>query len=80
MHVVSMSVSGDNDAATRRLVPCSSLNDIANSNGKLLLPMIYSTRTGRGGEGGRGLWMSNLSVSGGVDGDTGFFYDTIHNG
>ncbi len=51
MHVRSMSTSDDDDAATRRWVPCSPLDDIADSNGTLLLPTIYSTRAGGGGEG-----------------------------
>ncbi len=37
-------------------------------------------RAGRKGEGGRGLGTSNLSATEGVDGDTGFFDDTICNG
>ena len=59
---------------------CSLLDDIADSNGTLPLPMIYSTRSGRGGGGGGGLQTSNLSVSGGVDEDTVFFGDMLHNG
>ena len=81
MHIVSMSRSNDDDAATQRWAQCSLLDDIASSNGTLPLPTIYSTRAGTGGGGGgRGLRMTNLSTSGGVDGDTGFFYDKIHDG
>ena len=76
MHIALTSTSDDGNAATQSWAPCSPLDDIANSNGTLPLPTIYSTRAG----GGRGLRTSNLSVSGGVDGDTSFFYDTIHNG
>ena len=72
MHVASTLTSDDNDAATRRWAPCSPLNDIANSNGTLLLPTIYLTRAGGGGGGGRGLRTSSLSATKGVDGDTGF--------
>ena len=80
MHVALMPTSNDDNAATRQWAPCSLLDDIANSNGTLLHPMIYLTRAEREGEGGRGLRMSNLSASGGVDGDTVYFYDTIYNG
>ncbi len=52
MQVASMSTSDDNDAAMGRWVPCSPLNDIADSNGTLSLPTIYSTRAGGGGGGG----------------------------
>jgi hypothetical protein len=56
MHVGLTSTSDDNDAATRQWAPCSPLDDIANSDGTLLLPTIYSTRAGGGGggEGGSG--------------------------
>ena len=73
MHVGSTSTSDDDDAATRRWAPCSPLDDIADSDGTLSLPTIYSTRAGGGGEGGRGLRRSNLSATEGVDGATGFF-------
>ncbi len=76
MHIVSMSTRDDNNAALRRWASCSPLNDIVNSNGAILLPTIYPTRAGGGG---RGLWASNLSTTEGVDGDTGFFDDTMHN-
>ena len=78
MHVALMSTSNDDNAATQKWEPCSLLDDIANSNGTLPLPMIYSTRAGGGERGGRGLRPSNLSASRGVDGDTVFFDDTIH--
>ena len=51
MHVVFMLTSNNNDEAMRRWVPCSLLNNIADSNGTLLLPMIYLMRAGGGGEG-----------------------------
>ena len=77
MYVAPTSTSNDNDAAMRRWAPCSPLNDIADSNGSLLLPTIYSTRAGGGGgEVGRGLRMSSLSTAEGVNGDTGFFWMT----
>jgi hypothetical protein len=60
MHVASTLMSDDDDAAMRQWAPCSPLDDIANSNSTLLLPTIYSTRTGGGGEGGRGLRTSNV--------------------
>ena len=71
MHVGSTLTSDNNDAAMQGWVPCSPLDDIADSDGTLLLPTIYSTRAGGGGEGGRGLRRSNLSATEGVDGDTG---------
>jgi hypothetical protein len=71
MHVGSTSTSDDNDAATRQWAPCSPLDNIADSDGTLSLPTIYSTRAGGGEEGGGGLWRSNLSATEGVDGDTG---------
>jgi hypothetical protein len=71
MHVGSTSTSDNDGAATRRWAPCSPLDDIADSNGTLLLPRIYSTSAGGGGEGGRGLRRSNLSATKGVDGATG---------
>ena len=52
MHVALTLTSNNNDAAMRRWVPCSPLNDIADSKGTLLLPTIYSTRAGEGGGGG----------------------------
>ena len=54
MHVALMSTRDDDDAATRRWAPCSPLNDIADSNGTLSLPTIYSTRAGGGGGWGCG--------------------------
>ncbi len=54
MHVTSTSTSDDDDAATRRWVPCSPVDDIANSDAAGMLPTTYSMRAGRGGEGGRG--------------------------
>ena len=54
MHVVSTSTSDNDDAATRRWVPCSPLDDIADSDGTLSLPTIYSTRADGGGRGGGG--------------------------
>ena len=63
MHVASTLTSDDNNAATGRLVPCSPLDDITNSDGTLLLPTIYSMRAGRGGEGGRGLRTSNVVMT-----------------
>ena len=82
MHVVLTSTSNNNNAATHQWAPCSQLNGITDSNGTLPLPTIYSTRAGGRGKGGRGLRMSNLSATGGVDedADTVFFGDTIHNG
>jgi hypothetical protein len=71
MHVGSTSTSDGDDAATRRWAPCSTLVDIADSNGTLPLPTIYSTRAGGVGGGGRGLRRSNLSATEGVDGATG---------
>jgi len=73
MHVGSTSTSDDDDAAMRRWAPCSplALDDIADSDGMLSLPTIYSTRADGGGAGVRGFWRSNLSASGGGDGDTG---------
>ena len=56
-------------------MPCSPLDNIANSDGTLLLPMIYLMRAGEGG-GGRGLRMSNLSATKAVNGDTGFLLMT----
>ena len=76
MHVGSTLTSNDDDAATRRWAPCSPLDDIADSDGTLPLPTIYSTRAGGGGEGGRGLRRSNLSATEGVDGATGFLWMT----
>ena len=73
MHAASTSRRDDGDATARQWALCSWLNNIANSNGTLSLPTIYLTRAGGGGEGGRGLRTSNLSASGGVDGDTVFF-------
>ena len=55
MHVGSTSTSDDDDAATRRWAPCSPLDDIADSDGTLSLPTIYSTRAGGGGGGGGGV-------------------------
>ena len=75
MHVGSTSTSDDDDAATRRWAPCSPLDDIADSDGTLSLPTIYSTRAGGGG-GGWGLRRSNLSATEGVDGATGFLWMT----
>ena len=75
MHVGSTSTSDDDDAVTRRWAPCSPLDDIADSDGTLPLPTIYSTRAGGGGGGG-GLRRSNLSATEGVDGATGFFLMT----
>ena len=49
MHVGSTSTSDDDDAATRRWTPCSPLDNIADSDGTLPLPTIYSTRAGGGG-------------------------------
>jgi hypothetical protein len=49
MHVPLTLTSDDDDAATQRWAPCSPLDDIANSNGTLLLPTIYLTRAGRRG-------------------------------
>ena len=62
MHVASTTTSDDDDAATatRQWAPCSPLDDIANSDAVGMLPTIYSTRAGGGGEGGRGLRMSNV--------------------
>ena len=71
MQIGSTSTSDDDDAATRRWAPCSPLDDIADSDGTLSLPTIYSTRAGGGGGGGRGLRRSNLSATEGVDGATG---------
>ena len=79
MHIASILMSNNNNAATRQWAPCSPLDDISDSNnGTVLLPTIYSTRAGGGGGGG-GLRTSNLSASGGVYRDTGFFYDAMHN-
>ncbi len=55
MHVAPTATSNDEDAVTRRWAPCSPLDDIADSNGTLSLPMIYSTRAGGGGGGGEGV-------------------------
>jgi hypothetical protein len=55
MHVLLTLTSDNDDAATRQWAPCSPLDDIANSNGTLLLPTIYSTRAGGGGGGGEGV-------------------------
>jgi hypothetical protein len=41
MHVALTSMSNDDNAAMWRWAPCSPLDDIANSNGTLLLPTIY---------------------------------------
>ena len=71
MHVGLTSTSDDHDAATRRWAPCSPLDDIADSDGTLSLPTIYSTRAGTGGGGGGGFRRSNLSATEGVDGATG---------
>ena len=60
MHVVSMSTSDEDDAATRQWAPCSLLDDIADSNAAETLPAIYLRRAGAGGEGGRGLRASNF--------------------
>ena len=60
MHVASTSTSDDDDAATRRWAPCSPLDDIADSDAAGTLLTIYSMRAGGGGEGGRGLRMSNV--------------------
>ncbi len=67
MHVGSTLTSDDDDAATRRWAPCSPLDDVADSDGTLLLPTIYSTRAGGGGGGG-GFRRSNLSATEGGDG------------
>jgi hypothetical protein len=64
-------MSDNNDAAMQRWALCSQLNDIANSDGILPLPTINSTKAGGGV--GRGLQTSNLSVTEGADGDTGYF-------
>ena len=67
MHVGSMSTSDDDDAATRRWAPCSPLDNIADSDGTLSLPTIYSAGGTGGGAGVRGLRRSNLSATeGGV--------------
>ena len=71
MHVALTLMSDNNDAAMQRWALCSQLNDIANSDGILPLPTINSTKAGGGV--GRGLQTSNLSVTEGADGDTGFF-------
>ena len=71
MHVSLTLMSDDYDAAMQRWAPCSLLNDIAYSDGTLLLPTIYSTRAGGGGG---GLRTSNLSATKGVDGGIGFFF------
>ncbi len=42
MHVGSTPTSDDDDAATRRWATCSPLDDIADSDGTLPLPTIYS--------------------------------------
>jgi hypothetical protein len=60
MHVVSTSTSDDDDAATWRWAPCIPLDDIANSDATGTLHMLYLTRAGGGGEGGRGLRTSNV--------------------
>ena len=54
MHVAWTSTSNNDDAAMGQWAPCSPLNDIADSNRTLPLPMIYSTRAGRGA-GGKGV-------------------------
>jgi hypothetical protein len=71
MHVGSTSTSDNDDAATRRWAPCSPLDDIADSDGTLSLPTIYSTRAGGGGAGVRGFRRSNLSATEGGVGVTG---------
>ena len=71
MHVASTSTSDDDDAATRRWAPCSPLDDIADSDAAGTLPTIYSTRAGRGREGGRGLRTSNVVTTHGGDRDSG---------
>ena len=71
MHVGSTSTSDDNDAATRRWAPCSPLDDIADSDGTLPLPTIYSAGGTGGGKGWGRCQLHNLSASGGGDGDTG---------
>ncbi len=76
MHVALTLTSDGDDAAMRRWAPCSLLDNIANSNGTLLLTTIHSTRAGGGGEGGRGVRRSDLSVTEGVDRDIGFFLMT----
>ena len=68
MHIGSTSTSDDEDAAMRRWAPCSQLDDIADSDGTLSLPTIYSTRAGGGGGGFR---RSNLSATEGGVGVTG---------
>ena len=73
MHVASTTTSDDDDAATatRQWAPCSPLDDIANSDAVGMLPTIYSTRAGGGGEGGRGLRTSNVVTNHGGDRDSG---------
>ena len=66
MHVGLTLTRDDDDAATRRWAPCSPLDNIADSDGTLPLPTIYSTRAGRGG-GGRGLRTSNVVTTHGGD-------------
>ena len=53
MHVASTSTSDDDDAATRRWALCSPLDDIADSDAAGMLPTIYLTRAGGGGDGRR---------------------------
>jgi hypothetical protein len=51
MHIASTLTSNDDDAAMRRWVPCSPLDDIADSDAAGTLPTIYLARAGGGGEG-----------------------------
>jgi len=67
MHVGLTSTSDDDDAAMRRWAPCSPLDNIADSDGTLPLPTIYSMRAGGGG----GFQRSNLSATEGGVGVTG---------
>ena len=55
MHVGSTLTSDDDDAAKRRWAPCSPLDDIADSDGTLPLPTIYSAGGNGGGRGGGGV-------------------------
>ncbi len=52
MHVASTLTSNNDNVATQLWVPCSPLDEIANSNNRIPLPTIYLTRAGEGGGAG----------------------------
>ncbi len=76
MHVVLTTACDDDATTTKQWAPLSLPDNIADSNGTLLLPTILSMRAGGGLEGGRGLRTSYSSATEGAHRDTGFFLTT----